>query len=94
MFSFNIFSLKILTSTFAPAFEGHCFLEFALLWANKRSCQSFALNLMYMKTVNDFNELIIETKTIQKSKSATLIKKQFFLLDFESIFPKQLPVLV
>lgn len=49
---------------------------------------------MYMKTVNDFNELIIETKTIQKSKSATLIKKHFFLLDFESIFPKQLPVLV
>ena len=32
---------------------------------------------MYMKTVNDFNEFIIEAKTIQKSKSATLIKKHF-----------------
>ena len=49
---------------------------------------------MHMKTVNDFNELIIETKTILKSKSATLIKRHFFLLDLESIFPKQLPVLV
>ena len=32
---------------------------------------------MYMKTVNYFHELIIETKTIQESKSATLIKKHF-----------------
>lgn len=70
------------------------FLGFALLCVNKGSCRSFALILMYMKTVNYSNKLIIETKNISEVFKCYSDQKTLLSLRFRKNLSKTITSLI